>query len=123
MIFSVMIANYSKETPMKTSLIPTFFAATSLLFASMSFAIDLDSAKDKGLVGEQTDGYLGAVVNQPDVLALINEVNVKRKNKYNQLAAKNNLTLEQVEKLAAKKAYEKTASGHYVLVNGSWVKK
>ncbi|GAC32892.1 YdbL family protein [Paraglaciecola polaris] len=108
---------------MKTSLIPTFFAATSLLFASMSFAIDLDSAKDKGLVGEQTDGYLGAVVNQPDVLALINEVNVKRKNKYNQLAAKNNLTLEQVEKLAAKKAYEKTASGHYVLVNGNWVKK
>ena len=49
---------------MKTSLIPTFFAATSLLFASMSFAIDLDSAKDKGLVGEQTDGYLGAVVSR-----------------------------------------------------------
>tara|TARA_R110000744_G_scaffold6217_1_gene21825 strand:+ start:3842 stop:4198 length:357 start_codon:yes stop_codon:yes gene_type:complete len=118
-----MTANYSKEKIMKTALLPTFFAAASLLFSSMSFAIELDSAKEQGLVGEQTDGYLGAVVSQSDVLALIKEVNAKRKDKYNQLASKNNLTLEQVEKLAAKKAYEKTTAGHYVLVNGNWVKK
>ncbi|MBN24061.1 MAG: hypothetical protein CL578_03310 [Alteromonadaceae bacterium] len=108
---------------MKKSLLTTFVAATSLFFTSMTFAVELDDAKDQGLVGEQTDGYLGAVVSQPDVIALIKEVNNKRKAKYSQLASKNNLTLEQVEKLAAKKAYEKTASGHYVLVNGNWVRK
>ena len=108
---------------MKTTLLPTLLAASSLLFASMSFAIELDDAKAQGLVGEQTDGYLGAVVSKPDVIALIKEVNDKRKQKYAQLASKNNLTLEQVEKLAAKKAYEKTDTGHFVLVNGTWVKK
>ncbi|GAC25154.1 YdbL family protein [Paraglaciecola mesophila] len=108
---------------MKTTLLPTLLAASSLLFASMSFAIELDDAKAQGFVGEQTDGYLGAVVSKPDVIALIKEVNDKRKQKYAQLASKNNLTLEQVEKLAAKKAYEKTDTGHFVLVNGAWVKK
>ena len=50
-------------------------------------------------------------------------MNEKRKQKYQQLAKKNGITLEQVEALAAKKAYNKTQSGHYIQVSGRWVKK
>ncbi|MFT6896331.1 MAG: hypothetical protein ACJA13_000732 [Paraglaciecola sp.] len=108
---------------MKRLTLATLFGAAALLFSSIAFAIDLDSAKEQGLVGEQTNGYLGAVVNNGEVQALIIDINAKRKAKYAELAAKNSLELEQVEKLAAKKAFDKTQSGHYLLVNGSWVKK
>ncbi|WP_438865451.1 YdbL family protein [Neptunicella sp.] len=98
--------------------------ATVLLgFSSLSFAIGLDEAKQNGLVGEKDTGYLGAIVNKPEVLELVTEINAKRREVYKELAAKNNIKLSQVELLAAKKAYQKTVSGQYLWVNGEWVKK
>lgn len=94
-----------------------------ILFSSLVFALGLDEAKDDGLVGEQEDGYLGVVVQQKDAVKLVTEVNALRKAKYAELAAKNGITLEQVEKLAAKKAYQKTDSGHYLKSNGQWIEK
>ncbi|GAA6183365.1 hypothetical protein NBRC116595_06130 [Aliiglaciecola sp. NS0011-25] len=96
---------------------------STLLFCSAVFALELDDAKQSGLVGEQDNGYLGAVVNRSDVMELVGEINVKRKAKYIELANKNNISLAQVEKLAAKKAFEKTAKGHYIKYDGDWVKK
>jgi|TARA_B110000240_G_C13508625_1_gene457809 uncharacterized protein YdbL (DUF1318 family) len=103
----------------------------SFLFSSLAFAIGLDEAKQKGLVGERNNGYLGLVVNQMDEKKtrqkesqnLINDINAKRKAVYVKLAAKNGITLQQVEKLAAEKAYKKTSTGHYLWMNGMWVKK
>jgi uncharacterized protein YdbL (DUF1318 family) len=95
----------------------------SLLFSSMVFAINLDEAKNKGLVGEKDNGYLGVVVAQQDAQDLVDDINAKRKAVYIGLAAKNGITLQQVEKLAAKKAYDKTGSGHYLWVGGKWTKK
>jgi uncharacterized protein YdbL (DUF1318 family) len=95
----------------------------SFLFSSIVFAIGLDEAKDKGLVGEKDNGYLGVVVAQKDAQNLVDDINTKRKAVYIKLSAKNAITLQQVEKLAAKKAYDKTRSGHYLWVNGQWVKK
>jgi|TARA_R110000868_G_scaffold160981_5_gene390855 uncharacterized protein YdbL (DUF1318 family) len=95
----------------------------SLLFSSIVFAIGLDEAKDTGLVGEKDNGYLGVVVAQKDAQDLVDDINAKRKAVYIELAAKNGITLQQVEKLAAQKAYGKTSSGHYLWVNGKWVKK
>jgi uncharacterized protein YdbL (DUF1318 family) len=95
----------------------------SLLFSSVVFAIGLDEAKNKGLVGEKDNGYLGVVVAQKDAQDLVDDINAKRKAVYIKLAAKNGITLQQVEKLAAKKAYDKTDSGHYLWVGGKWVKK
>jgi hypothetical protein len=95
----------------------------AILFSTAAFAIELDTAKEEGLVGEQQNGYLGAIVQSSDVLLLINDINAKRKAKYQELATKNSITLEQVEILAAKKAYEKTESGHYLQVDGLWLKK
>lgn len=92
----------------------------------MSFsvwAISLDDAKDQGLIGENSSGYLGLVVQDAEAKAVVDEVNEKRKAHYLQLAKKNNLSLAQVEALAAAKTIEKTQSGHYIEVNGNWVKK
>lgn len=105
-----------------TSIFRSIILAT-LFFCGTALALDLDQAKDAGLVGEKDTGYLGAVVERPDVLALIADINAKRKVKYTQLAEKNNITLEQVEKLAAQKAYQKTQSGHYLYVDGKWLEK
>jgi uncharacterized protein YdbL (DUF1318 family) len=99
----------------------------SFLFSSVVFAIDLDEAKQKGLVGEKNNGYLGLVVIQKNVQnetqRLVDDINVKRKAVYIKLAEKNGISLQQVEKLAAAKAYEKTISGHYLWVSGQWAKK
>jgi uncharacterized protein YdbL (DUF1318 family) len=95
----------------------------SFLFSSVVFAIGLDEAKQKGLVGEKDNGYLGVVLANQDAQDLIDDINAKRKAVYIELAEKNGITLQQVEKLAAKKAYDKTNSGHYLWMNGQWAKK
>ena len=101
----------------------TSLTIVSLLFSSIAFAIGLDEAKDKGLVGEKGNGYLGVVIVQKDAKGLVADINAKRKAVYVELAAKNGITLQQVEKLAAKKAYDKTSTGHYLWVGNQWVKK
>jgi uncharacterized protein YdbL (DUF1318 family) len=99
----------------------------SFVFSSVVFAIGLDEAKDNGLVGEKDNGYLGLVViqnnTQNETQLLIDDINTKRKAVYIELALKNGITLQQLEKLAAAKAYEKTSSGHYLWMNGQWTKK
>ena len=100
-------------------------ALASLLFSACLFAaITLDAAKQQGLVGEQLNGYLGAVNSTSEVQALIKDINAKRKKAYLKIAKKNQLTLDQVAALAAKKAIEKTPAGQYVQrADGSWTKK
>lgn len=108
---------------MKNTILITGLFILSLLFSSIALALGLDEAKDQGLVGEKDNGYLGVVVNQQDVLSLIEDINAKRKAVYLKLAEKNGISLQQVEKLAALKAYDKTQSGHYLWTDGQWVKK
>lgn len=82
--------------------------------------LSLDDAKEQGLVGEQYDGYLGAVAENPDaaVRALVNDVNGKRKSEYQRIADANDLALADVEALAGRKSIKKTAPGHYVKLQG-----
>jgi hypothetical protein len=111
------------EFSMKINMYRNILLVVSLFFSSLSFALDLDEAKQQGLVGEKDNGYLGIVVSQAEVQTLVNEINQKRHEIYVELATKNNITVAQVEKLAAQKAYAKTLVGHYLWVDGSWQKK
>lgn len=98
----------------------------SLGFTTSSWAIDLQAAKSQGLVGEQPNGYLDSVKGTPskDVAALIEEINTARKTEYTKIAKRNNTQLGVIERLAGKKAIEKTPSGQYVRsASGSWMKK
>lgn len=89
-----------------------------------SMAMDLQEAKSKGLVGEKLDGYLGVVKSSPEVSRLVEDVNEGRKKYYKDIAARNKISLEAVEKLAGEKAIDKTLSGQYVQTSsGQWQKK
>lgn len=94
-----------------------------LAFANTAFALSLDEAKAKGLVGEKPDGYLGAVAASPEVDSLVSDINSKRRAKYQEIAKKNGASIQSVEVLAGEKAIENTAKGQYVQDNGAWRKK
>ncbi len=99
----------------------------ALVASSLAFSVwatSLEQAKKQGLVGELPNGYLGAVVSNSDVNSLVDKVNKRRKDIYLKLARKNNLTMEQVTKLAGEKALAKTQPGHLIKnAAGKWVKK
>tara|TARA_B110000908_G_scaffold147275_1_gene178851 strand:- start:95 stop:394 length:300 start_codon:yes stop_codon:yes gene_type:complete len=97
---------------MKSKIIFKSLILVSFLFSSIAFAIGLDEAKQQGLV-----------VVQKNAQILVNDINAKRKAVYVKLAAKNGITLQQVEKLAAEKTYKKTSTGNYLWMSGKWAKK
>ena len=91
-----------------------------------SWALTLDEAKTQGVVGEQPNGYLGVV--QPggsaEVQALVNDVNQKRRQMYEDIARRNSTKLDAVEMLAGKTAIDNTKPGNFVRrPSGQWVRK
>lgn len=100
-------------------------AALLILLTGTAWAADLQGAKAQGLIGEQSDGYLGLVsASAPaDVKALVSDINSKRRQTYQDIAQRNNTSLDAVEALAGKKAIEKTPPGQYVKPAGSWLRK
>jgi len=81
-----------------------------LALSPMALADALQDAKQSGAVGEQRDGYLGAVASSAsaEVRALVARVNQERKARYEEIAKKNNLSLQQVQALA----FEQAATGN-----------
>jgi uncharacterized protein YdbL (DUF1318 family) len=108
-----------KNQALKIFLMVCLFASTAV------FAMDLQSAKSQGLVGEQLNGYLGVVSSDAgsDVEALVADINNKRKQMYQSIAKKNGTSLDTVELLAGKKAIEKTSTGNYIQSATGWKKK
>jgi uncharacterized protein YdbL (DUF1318 family) len=97
-------------------------AVLSITFSA--WAVTLDQAKQQGLVGEMSNGYLGVVVPSSEVKILVDDVNKKRKNIYINLARKNNITMQQITALAGEKSLSKTQPGHYIKrASGEWTKK
>jgi len=103
--------------------------ALMLILATMSagsaFALDVQSAKAQGLVGEQADGYLG-IPNPPgsdDVQKFVADINLKRRAHYQEIATSNGTTLEAVQELAGKRLVEGAKPGEYVQgTDGTWTK-
>jgi len=97
-----------------------------LFVVQNAWAIDIHAAKDQGLVGESTTGYLAAVQApaSSDVNALIAEVNKKRKEQFEAAAQKTGTTVAQVQNRFYELAVQKTHAGHYYQDSGGkWVKK
>lgn len=99
-------------------------AVGCLLCAQPVFALSLEEAKTKGLVGEKSTGYLGAVdPGNPEAQALAEEINKKRRQAYQDIARRDGASVSTVESLAGEKAIEKTKPGNYVEGPGGWMKK
>ncbi|PHM60200.1 YdbL family protein [Xenorhabdus ishibashii] len=96
----------------------------SLIFSFSAVGMTLNEAKQQGLVGETFSGYLAPVKNTPNAQSVVKRVNDERQKKYAEIAAQNNMTTEQVAKMAGEKLVNRAASGEYVLgINGNWVQK
>ena len=110
---------------MKTLIRSLFLALTAMPVApGHGQALNLQQAQQQGLVGEQQDGYLGIVTQAPGVQTLVDDINLKRRQIYRDIARKNNINLQAVEALAGKKAIENAGSGEMVQGNdGQWMKK
>ena len=111
---------------MKPDVVRKFFAALLLVLAFQSaWAIDIQSAKAQGLVGEANTGYLAAVgAPSAEVKALIAEVNEKRKAEFQRTAKKTGATLEQVQYRFYELAIQRTQPGHYYQdASGNWKRK
>ena len=94
-----------------------------LLVCQSAMAMDLKSAKAQGLAGETATGYLAAIKAGPEVQKLVDTINAKRKQHYQQISTRNKTSMAAVEQLAGKKAMAKTPAGQFIQVNGAWKKK
>jgi len=83
----------------------------------------LPTYKSQGIVGEKPNGYLGAVVAKPAANELVELINNARLAQYKKMAQSNKIELSKLEALAGKKSIQKTHAGHYIQLNGAWVKK
>jgi uncharacterized protein YdbL (DUF1318 family) len=92
--------------------------------ASSAFALSLDEAKANGLVGEKANGYLGTVnPANAEAQALIEDVNQKRRQAYEDIAKRNGTNVQAVQTLAGEKAIQNTKPGNFVEGPGGWMKK
>ena len=92
--------------------------------ASSAFALSLDEAKANGLVGEKANGYLGPVnPANAEAQALIEDVNQKRRQAYEEIAKRNGTNIQAVQTLAGEKAIQNTKPGNFVEGAGGWMKK
>ncbi len=81
-------------------------------------------ARTKGLIGEKTDGYLGFVTPpSPAVKALVDDLNIKRKQQYTKDAAENRATVEEAAfRTGCRLIVERTAPGEkYQSPSGAWL--
>lgn len=97
--------------------------ALSCTLAAPVFALELDQAKSQGLVGETNMGYIAAVKPSAEVDELVISINSQRKVHYQEIADKNNISLQAVEARAGLKAIEKTTPGGFVNTGDGWIQK
>lgn len=99
--------------------------ALSLAIPLTGVALDLDSARSQGLVGEQTDGYVGAVKGQGgnEVRELVAAVNAKRLAAYQEIAREQGTPVEAVAALAGQKLIARMPAGSWIGDQGRWYQK
>ena len=102
-----------------------------LLVPMAAFALTLDEARQQGLIGEDSTGFVASVSPQPnaEVRALVDDVNAQRRVVYEKIAKDTStptdpVTADDVARLGAGKIFDRAAPGTYLRASGqSWQKK
>jgi len=105
------------------SLATAAFIALSTLPA---LALDLNAARTQGLVGETSSGLIAVVksTSDPEVNALVSEVNAKRTAEYAKIAKQNGQTPDVVGQLAFKQIVDGLPpKALYQATGGGWQQK
>ena len=100
-------------------------AATILvlgLSAPPALAQSLDQLRASGAVGERYDGYAQAL--QAGAAGVVQQVNAKRRQIYQQTADKEGASIDQIGRIYARQIFAKAPPGtKFLQENGSWVTK
>ena len=100
-------------------------AATILvlgLSAPPALAQSLDQLRASGAVGERYDGYAQAL--QSGAAGVVQQVNAKRRQIYQQTADKEGTSVDQIGRIYARQIFAKAPPGtKFLQENGSWVTK
>ena len=93
--------------------------------AASAWSASLDDAKAIGLIGERPDGYVAPVQPNPppDIAALVQQVNNKRRAAYADIAAREGVPVEQVGALTAEKIRAQARHGDYFLTPNGWAQQ
>ena len=98
-------------------------AATSAVAMQAGRDPAYQSARESGLVGEKSDGYLGFVSSpSPAIKALVDDINIKRKAAYSKESLANGATVEEMAlRNGCRLIGERTVTGEkYQTPCGAW---
>ena len=98
-------------------------AATSAMGFQAGRDPAYQSARESGLVGEKSDGYLGFVsAPSPAIKALVEDINIKRKAAYSKESLANGATVEEMAlRNGCRLIGERAVDGEkYQTPNGTW---
>ena len=99
-------------------------AAFSVMLASAAYALDLQSARTSGVLGEGNDGYVVVLVPSAQASDLAAQVNAGRKAEYSRISAANGQPVNVVGKVAAETIINKLSAGSKYQDNaGNWKSK
>jgi len=110
----------------RTKLLIAALLGIALVAGTSAYAMQSDAAgqlRASGLVGEQSDGYLGLVGSAPAaVRAQMEQVNIQRRAAYTQLATTRGATIEEVAAATACQLFAgRVGPGQYYrLPDGVW---
>ena len=108
------------------SLLSGLLVVLAIAFAAPAMADALDDARAAGLVGERPDGLVAPISPSApaDIKSLVQSVNAKRLEKYQQISAQKGVPVEQVGAIAGEKIIGNLKPGFYYMdSSGSWVQK
>jgi uncharacterized protein len=97
---------------------------TLLMASTAAFAIDLETARSKGLVGEVDNGYIAVPPGAgTEAQPLVGTVNQERRAAYADIATKNGISVEVAGQRTFEKRFPVFPAGTWVQVQGKWSRK
>ncbi|WP_027854250.1 YdbL family protein [Marinobacterium litorale] len=109
-----------------TSTLKALGIALLLATSTPLWALSLDDAKQQGLIGEQSNGYLGVVVDSPsaEVRSLVDSINEQRRSLYIEKAEQAGVKPQIMELRMGERLLERAPNGEFVRTpDGRWVRK
>ncbi|MFO1291374.1 MAG: YdbL family protein [Nitrosomonas sp.] len=92
-----------------------------LLYAFPVWSDNLERLRASGMIGESASGFV--VARDPSAQGEVEAINAKRKAIYQEKAAAQGVSADQVGKVYASELFKKVPAGTWIQLNGQWVKK
>lgn len=92
-----------------------------LLYAFPAWSDNLEQLRASGMIGENASGFV--VARDPSAQGEADAINTKRRTIYQEKAAAQGVSADQVGKIYASEIFKKVPAGTWIQLNGQWVKK